>query len=425
LYTREFYRMVAQHLAEQGLFVQWLQDYDVDAQTTLSILATLHTEFGHVETWNGLNSDLLLVASRQPLVHDADALRQRLQKPPFSIAMHVAWNTDGVEGFLAHFVANSALSRAAASSGVPLNTDDRPPVEYAFARSLLGGHGDKQSLYGTARARNMHRPALVGAEVDWERVDFERQAFALLGTGGVATEALSPQYRSRMQILQQWSSSDFAGALSGWNRLNEESGGLTPTYIERMALTELAAYRGDDSTAKLIDELARDQPTLRATMRGVWLTQRGQREQGLEALAAAFAAYRSDPWPLPAQMARALRFFRFRAETDKSQIDRWLGALSEPFAVSVNDSTRQEARVNLAYALGPDNPACIQVFAASEPYPPWTAGVLSFRAACYAAHKHPLADKAEREWSRLRAAVHLGFGQLLPPPPTPPQARTP
>ena len=71
LYTQEFYQQVAERLTDGGVFVQWLQAYEVDAQTVRTVYATLDSVFPHVETWEGRTDDLLLVCSNRPIRHDS------------------------------------------------------------------------------------------------------------------------------------------------------------------------------------------------------------------------------------------------------------------------------------------------------------------------------------------------------------------
>ena len=63
LFTREFYRAGASRLAPGGLFLQWLQAYEVDAQTVRTVYATLASVFPEVETWPTRRGDLILMAS--------------------------------------------------------------------------------------------------------------------------------------------------------------------------------------------------------------------------------------------------------------------------------------------------------------------------------------------------------------------------
>src|SRR4029077_8951581 len=112
LYTREFYAAARERLEPEGVFVQWLQAYEIDTSSVQTVYATLGSIFGHVETWNGLHHDLLLVASRKARPLDLRRLRARVESEPFASAMRVAWTTQGLEGFLGHYVANAAFTRA-------------------------------------------------------------------------------------------------------------------------------------------------------------------------------------------------------------------------------------------------------------------------------------------------------------------------
>ncbi|MBI3388571.1 MAG: fused MFS/spermidine synthase [Deltaproteobacteria bacterium] len=67
LFTQEFYDAVAERLAPGGVFVQWLQAYEVDSQTIRTAYATLASVFASVETWRTNDIDLILVGTALPL----------------------------------------------------------------------------------------------------------------------------------------------------------------------------------------------------------------------------------------------------------------------------------------------------------------------------------------------------------------------
>ena len=71
LYTREFYRAVRERLQPGGMFLQWLQGYEIDITAVRTVLRTLVDVFGHVEIWETSPADLVLVCSVEPLVYDA------------------------------------------------------------------------------------------------------------------------------------------------------------------------------------------------------------------------------------------------------------------------------------------------------------------------------------------------------------------
>src|SRR5262249_22337128 len=136
LFTQEYYRAVADRLADDGLFLQWLQAYAIDTQTTRTMYATLESVFPEVEPWELGSNALVLVASRKPVRYDLPRLRERVQKEPYRSALLHTWRTSGLEGLFSHYVARASFARALAHAASPiLNTDDRSVIEFAFART--------------------------------------------------------------------------------------------------------------------------------------------------------------------------------------------------------------------------------------------------------------------------------------------------
>ncbi len=106
LYTREFYQAAAQRLSTNGIFCQWLQSYEVDTSTIRSVCATLHSVFPYVEVWWTQQGDLVLTCSLVPKSYDYESLQRKLSDPTYSLASRTAWQTEQVEGLLAHVLAN-------------------------------------------------------------------------------------------------------------------------------------------------------------------------------------------------------------------------------------------------------------------------------------------------------------------------------
>ena len=415
LYAQEFYRSVQNRLEPNGMFVQWLQAYDVDARGIRTIYATLASVFPHVETWNGLREDLLLVASHKPLVHDAAALRARLASEPFASALRLAWYADGLEGFLAHYVANDAFSHVMTADNAPINTDDVSPVEFGFARSARGGaHFSVASILAAASTRGQERPELRGGSVDFRRVDYEAEAFALATGSYTSPDSLTPIYRNRYTMLSKWMNADFTGALELWNVVGMQSGELATSPIERLARAEMLAYNGSIESEREIGRLLRDRPTEATALRAVYLLLHAQRKAGTEQLRAALQRYRGDPWPHPLPMLRTLSTLQVRDAGDTALLPIWLDALARPFALRVNESARDRTRMRLAYALGANHPACVPVFESFEPHPPWNESMLQFRADCYESHQNPLREQAARDVQRFRNAAPVQLESLLP-----------
>jgi hypothetical protein len=328
--------------------------------------------------------------------------------------LRLAWDTDSLEGFLGHFVANEAFTQTVRASQPQLNTDDVSPVEFGFARAARGGtRFSTQTIMAEAQARELERPVLRGGGVDWSRVDYEHQVFALMTGSATAPDQLSAAYQNRFSMLSKWLSGDFTGALALFNLLGTLDGQLQLNVIERLARAEMLAYAGSIESEREIARLLRDQPTEAAALHAVYLLRHARRKAGSELLLNALQRYRGDPWPHPLTMLRTLSNLQISEPSDRAFVPRWLDALAHPFALRVNESARDRTRLRLAYTLGPTHAACVQVFESFEPYPPWSESMLQFRADCYDKHVHPLREQAVRDLQNFREHAPVELGSLL------------
>ncbi|HEX8539988.1 MAG TPA: fused MFS/spermidine synthase, partial [Cystobacter sp.] len=174
LFSREFYQGVRRRLAPGGIFLQWVQTYEVDSRTVRSIYATLSSEFGAVETWQTQSRDLILMATDAPWRHDLERMRARVAQEPYRRALAATWNTTELEGVLTHFIAGPALAqRMATGQEALINTDDLSYVEFAFARSV----GRTQTGFSPELLRQLgidlgaDRLEVERGSADWQRVE--------------------------------------------------------------------------------------------------------------------------------------------------------------------------------------------------------------------------------------------------------------
>jgi len=72
LFTTEFYRRVRTHLADGGVFGQWLHLYELDDELATMVLAALDRNFPSYEIFFTSNSDILIVASNEPVLPRPD-----------------------------------------------------------------------------------------------------------------------------------------------------------------------------------------------------------------------------------------------------------------------------------------------------------------------------------------------------------------
>ncbi|MNU96883.1 Spermidine synthase [compost metagenome] len=70
LFGEEFYTFVPKHLADDGIFVQWLQLYEITPELVTSVLRSMLSQFSDVHVYLANGSDLILVASPKRKVPD-------------------------------------------------------------------------------------------------------------------------------------------------------------------------------------------------------------------------------------------------------------------------------------------------------------------------------------------------------------------
>ena len=393
LFTEDFYRAARSRLAPGGIFLQWLQAYEVDSLTIQNVYATLSAAFPEVETWYTKQDDLILASTAEPLDYAAARLRERVGQEPFASAMERAWRTRGLEGFLSHYVARSTLSRALASArGVDRNTDDRNVVEFAFARSLgRDSSFDVNEMRRVARARQEDSPRITG-EVDWALVNRWRVSAA---TATAARPAVRPDLsveELRMALAQRnFLEGRPEAVLANWRAQPWQPVGS----VEEAVLGEALAQGGDEQAAVLIARLKGPHPVEAEALTARLRWRQGRMGEAVDALERAFTLYRQDPWPMPIVVKNAFAIVLDIAAKDNAAAARLADALAQPFAVAILNDERNLIRLELATRLDVNRYAA--VISEMEPDVPWRTPILQQRANAYEATGHPLAARAKKE----------------------------
>ncbi|MCI0606091.1 fused MFS/spermidine synthase [bacterium] len=81
LFSVEYYSDIRKILKPSGLFLQWIQIYEISDPTFVAVLRTLHTNFPFIYGFQGAARDLLLLGTSQPLKVDSDQLQMRMDSP--------------------------------------------------------------------------------------------------------------------------------------------------------------------------------------------------------------------------------------------------------------------------------------------------------------------------------------------------------
>jgi spermidine synthase len=390
LFTTEFYRAVAARLSSRGVFVQWLQAYSIDAGVVASIYTSLGAAFPQVETWTSNDHDLLLVASKQPLRHDLARERELVGASPYREALDHTWGVGGIEGFYAGFLAGPSFARRMAAAGAPANVDDRPVIEFALARDL----GQTPFSIADLRAAATQEERRIAGTLDWNRVAQLTAVRSMMVVGSAGGGDLR-------------SAPESAASPAG------ESGDPLASLVGTLNAAEQLADAGDEHASILADALAPEHPIEAHAVRARWHLRNGRRDEAIAELEQAFVAYRTDPWPWPAFMRRALALAS-EAGREPAAARALLPALEQPFAVHLLDGTRRVTALELAQRTG--DASCVAILHSLEPYPIWEEPILRQRAACYARAGDPLAARAADDLAMFLGVQPPSVRDVLPSP---------
>ena len=390
LFTEEFYRAAAARLNGKGIFLQWLQTYDVDSQTIRTIYATICAVFPNVETWQTDTGDLLLVGTQQPIVYDYDALRTRVAQQPFRAALTHAWRVESLEGFLSHFVAPDALGRAIAR-GEPKNTDDRTLIEFGFARGLGDqGRFDMDELTALARDRRQDRPLLVRGAINWQTWAANR---ASIGYLDALVSPPSADDRARHAAAEAFDKGDLTQAAAEWRAHS-----FPPVNTkELLTVAESLADAGSEAAANYAEQLRPWEPTDADAILARLRYRQGRSDEAVVLLERVFIGCRTDAWPSVDTIGRSIDLALTMANKQAYAV-RMFHALDKPFAAGQWEDARKYDRAllaNLMEGCGPHTTAALREL---EPWPPWRKDLLNLRVDCYGtAMLTDLHDKAQTD----------------------------
>ena len=137
LFTGEFYRSITQYLEDDGIFVQWLQIYEIDTSLISSVIMALSGWFEDYAIYNTDSANILIVARKQgslgapdDVIFDIPELREELAR--VSIA--------GMEDILARRIGSrDFLQNMFRSYGTPANSDYFPYLDLHAAKSRYLG----------------------------------------------------------------------------------------------------------------------------------------------------------------------------------------------------------------------------------------------------------------------------------------------
>lgn len=147
LFTREFFALGRERLRDDGVFVQWLQIYQLSTESLRSVLATFHGVFPHVAVFRmqgaAKGKDLILLGSRAPIT--LDQISQRFSDQRISAELARA-GIKSANDLRAWFVCDEARLGPAVASAI-INSDDNMHVETVAPREAFRPTMDENAIW--------------------------------------------------------------------------------------------------------------------------------------------------------------------------------------------------------------------------------------------------------------------------------------
>ncbi len=139
LYSREHFATVAARLRPGGIFAQWLPLWQLSQREFEIIAATFLSVFDRVTLWRGVFSpgqaSIALIGHKDSQIVSLNVLAARLERLRRSDRFNDSFLSE-VTGFMLLY-AGDLTAQAARLEEVPLNTEDRPRIEWLAPRTLM------------------------------------------------------------------------------------------------------------------------------------------------------------------------------------------------------------------------------------------------------------------------------------------------
>jgi spermidine synthase len=137
LFTREFFRLGRDRLKDDGVFVQWVQTYQLSTESLRSVLATFNEAFPSIALFRvegpAKGKDLILVGSRTRV--NLEHWEQQFSEPGIASELNRA-GIQKAEDLRSWFVCDETTLKPAVA-GAPINTDDNMHVETTAPREAF------------------------------------------------------------------------------------------------------------------------------------------------------------------------------------------------------------------------------------------------------------------------------------------------
>lgn len=167
LYTPEFFQIARSRLAEDGVFGQWIQLYQLPISVLAGIVKNLRSVFPYVEIWWADPESVVLLAAARPIRYDRAWLGRLLGPGAPLDSIGREWlGMDQVDDYFGRFVMGPGGVARLIERATLVHSDDRPELEFVAARSFIADQGTPSLLDTLIQLR----PADEGSELTTARL---------------------------------------------------------------------------------------------------------------------------------------------------------------------------------------------------------------------------------------------------------------
>ena len=147
VFSREYYEMCKKRLNSGGIMAQWLPMHQLSPKEFDIIVKTFASVFEHNQLWLGLIGSSVpvvgIIGSKEAIVIDGLRLSELYRDQDLrDVLSQIA--LDDKYMFLSHFIAN--VKDMPLSNNIPINTDDRPILEFLNPKMELNAPGYERAV---------------------------------------------------------------------------------------------------------------------------------------------------------------------------------------------------------------------------------------------------------------------------------------
>jgi hypothetical protein len=189
LFTVDYWKLARARLADDGVFCQWAQLYEMSSKNIKVILKSFAEVFPYTYVFSAedLSSDVILVATNHPLELDVHALSRSFADETLRKELKRG-GVESAEDIIAYLLLTPD-EIPAFTAGSPLNTDDDAIIEFGAPRDLLGS------------ARGIPDPYLARVyATEWPYGNFDRYLVGL-GDGPEQRDKWKTELRLARSLL--------------------------------------------------------------------------------------------------------------------------------------------------------------------------------------------------------------------------------